>query len=177
MLNKKEIHRLVLAAMLLAIGLILPSVTGQIREIGNMLLPMHIPVLLCAFLCDWRYASFIGAALPFLRSLIFGMPKLYPNAVAMAVELLCYGLICGLIYAAFKKRNIFTIYLSLICAMIGGRVVWGFFSALLYSLLGAPKTFEFFFGRAVIEGIPGIILQLVLIPSVVIIIQKARKHG
>lgn len=173
---KNKVHRLVLTAMFLAIGLVLPSITGQIREIGNMLLPMHLPVFLCAYICGWQYAAYIGAILPLMRCLIFGMPKLYPNAVAMSVELLSYGLICGVIFLAFKKKNAISVYASLIGAMIGGRIIWSCLSAVLYSLLGAPKTLEFFFARGVVEAVPGIILQLVLIPAIVLVLQKVLKE-
>ena len=172
---KNKIHNLVLTAMFLAIGLVLPSITGQIREIGNMLLPMHLPVFLCAFICGWQYAAYIGAVLPLLRCLIFGMPKLYPNAVAMSVELLSYGLICGVLFLLFKKKNAISVYASLVGAMIGGRIIWGCLSAILYYFLGAPKTFGFFVTRGIVEAVPGIILQLVLIPTIILILQRVKK--
>ena len=174
-MTKQSTRNLILSAMLLAIGFVLPMVTGQIRVIGNMLLPMHIPVLLCGFLCGPYYAAMIGALLPILRSIIFSMPVFYPNAVAMAIELLSYGLVCGLAYSLFKKKNLLTIYASLISAMLLGRVIWGIVTAVLMGLSGNPIGFAYFIDRAFVTGVPGIILQLVLIPTIVGIVEKLRK--
>lgn len=176
-MTKQRIHKMVLTAMFLAIGFVLPTITMQIREIGNMLLPMHIPVLLCSFLCGPYYAAMIGLLLPIMRSLVFSMPVFYPNAVAMSVELLSYALICGLVFGMFKKKNLISIYVSLITAMIGGRIIWGCLSAVLYYFLGAPKTFGFFIARSVVEAVPGIILQLLLIPAIVMLVSKIRKNS
>ena len=77
--------------MLLALGLILPLVTGNIPRVGNMLLPMHLPVFLGGLLLGWQYGLILGAVLPLMRSLLFGMPPLYPVALAMTFELATYG--------------------------------------------------------------------------------------
>ena len=87
--------KLILAAMFLAIGLLLPFLTGQIRQIGNMLLPMHIPVILCGLICGWQYGLGVGFVLPLLRCVIFGMPVLFPTAVSMSFELAAYGFTDG----------------------------------------------------------------------------------
>ena len=78
------LKNLVLAAMFLAIGLVLPFFTGQIPAVGKMLLPMHIPVLLCGLICGWQYGLGVGFVLPLLRSLLFSFPAMYPNAISMA---------------------------------------------------------------------------------------------
>ena len=80
--------KMVLSALLLALGMILPMLTMQIPTIGNMLLPMHIPVLLCGFICGAPYGAMIGFALPIIKSIVFGTPILMPNALAMSFELL-----------------------------------------------------------------------------------------
>ena len=90
-MRKKSVVKLVVAALCLALCLVLPFITGQIREIGNMLCPMHLPVLLCGFLCGWPYGLAIGFIAPLLRSVLFGMPPLFPTALAMAFELAGYG--------------------------------------------------------------------------------------
>ena len=87
-MKKQSILRLANAGMLFALGLVLPFLTGQIPEIGNLLLPMHLPVLLCGFVCGGIYGSIVGFTLPLVRSLIFGMPALFPSAVTMAFELM-----------------------------------------------------------------------------------------
>ncbi len=168
--------RLTLSAMFLAIGLILPFFTGQIREIGNMLLPMHIPVMLCGLICGWQYGGLVGLALPLLRSLLFGMPIFYPNALCMAVELAAYGLCIGFLYGLFKKQNIWTVYIALIPAMLLGRIAWGGSKALLLGLKDAPFGWSAFVTGAFAGAIPGIILQLVLIPAILALLHATGLH-
>ena len=163
---KNNTRKLVTAALLMAVGIILPFITMQIPAIGNMLLPMHLPVILCGFLCGGGYGLAIGLILPVLRSFLFGMPPLMPIATAMAFELATYGLVSGLLYRKLigKKGDI---YMSLTGAMITGRVVWGLVSFGLFAMLGNPFTWQIFFVQAVVNAIPGIILQLILIPVIV----------
>ena len=160
------LYRMTLSAMFLAIGMILPFFTGQIQQIGQMLCPMHLPVLLCGLVCGWQYGSLVGLVLPLLRSLLFGMPVLYPNAAAMAVELAVYGFSIGIIYALFKKQSIFAVYFALVPAMLLGRAAWGGAQALLLGLKGTTFTWQAFMAGAFINALPGIILQLVLIPAI-----------
>jgi len=75
-MKKADTLRLTLAALFVALGLVLPFLTGQIPEIGSMLLPMHLPALLCGFVCGWPCGLAVGFVMPLLRSLIFGMPPL-----------------------------------------------------------------------------------------------------
>ena len=171
---KKTTKKLVLSAMFLALGLVLPLLTGQIQQIGSMLLPMHIPVLLCGFICGWPYGLAVGFILPLLRSVTFGMPPMYPVAIAMAFELATYGFVSGLLYARAKKKNILSIYLSLIVAMIAGRLVWGVAEIVLLGLKGNAFTWQAFLAGAVLNAIPGIILQLILIPVILFALQKAK---
>lgn len=95
----KNLKNLTLAALFLALGLVLPFFTGQIPQIGSMLLPMHIPVFLCGLICGWQYGAAVGFIVPLMRSVLFGMPPLFPTATAMAFELLTYGLVVGLLYS------------------------------------------------------------------------------
>ena len=160
------LYRLTLSAMFLAIGLILPFFTGQIQQIGQMLSPMHLPVLLCGLVCGWQYGALVGFVLPPLRSILFGMPVLFPNAAAMAIELAVYGASIGIIYALFKKQGILAVYLSLIPAMLLGRAAWGGVQVLILGLQGTTFTWQAFMAGAFINALPGIILQLVLIPAI-----------
>ena len=80
----RSTKNLVRASLLMALGLLLPFLTGQIPQIGRMLSPMHIPVLLCGMICGWPYGLAVGFLTPLLRSVLFGMPAIYPQAVAMA---------------------------------------------------------------------------------------------
>ena len=95
---KERTRKLTLSAMFMALGIILPMVTGHIQQIGNMLLPMHIPVFLCGLICGWQYGLVVGALLPLMRSVLFGMPPLYPVAIAMTFELAVYGAVSGALY-------------------------------------------------------------------------------
>ena len=101
---KNGLHSLIYSALFLALAYVLPFLTGQIQQIGNMLCPMHIPVLLCGFICGWQWGLAVGAAAPLLRSLTLVMPPPFPTAVCMAFELAAYGAIAGLIetFAAQK---------------------------------------------------------------------------
>jgi len=164
--------RLVLSAMLLCMGLVLPFLTGQIKEIGDSLLPMHIPVMLCGLLCGAYYGGAVGLMMPFVRSLFFGMPPIYPNAVWMSLELATYGFVIGILYFRAKKKSLAVLYISLISAMLAGRVVWGISKALLLGLGGKAFTVGMFVSGGFIDSLPGMILQLILIPFIVKMIEK-----
>lgn len=120
----KTTKKLTLSAMFLAIGMVLPFLTGQIPEVGNMMLPMHIPVLLCGLICGWQYGAVLGFVLPLIRYFVFGMPVLFPTGTAMAFELMTYGLVIGLVYSVSRWKCIISLYRALIAAMIAGRIVW-----------------------------------------------------
>ena len=110
---KSITKNIVLSAMFLAIGLVLPLFTAQIPQIGQMLLPMHIPVLLCGFVCGWQSGAVVGFVLPLLRSAIFGMPVFFPTATGMAFELMTYGLVAGLLYSLSKWKCLLALYRSM----------------------------------------------------------------
>lgn len=171
-MKRKQIQNLVLAALFLALGMVLPFLTGQIKQIGDMLLPMHLPVMLCGLVCGWKYGGAVGLILPFLRSGTFGMPPLYPNAVTMAAELCAYGLLIGLFYQLFKRKNITAIYASLILSMIGGRLVWGVAKTVVLGLSGKGFTLAAFWAGGFANALPGIVLQLVLVPPLTLLIRK-----
>ena len=94
----KTVKRLVYSALLLALALVLPFLTGQIPQIGSALSPMHIPVLLCGFVCGAPWGMAVGLIAPIMRSLLFQMPPMWPTAFAMAFELAAYGFATGLLY-------------------------------------------------------------------------------
>ena len=170
--SKISVLKLVLSALFLALGIVLPFLTGQVPEIGNMLLPMHLPVLVCGYVCGWPYGLAVGAVTPILRSLMYSRPVLMPSAVAMAFELAVYGAVTGLLYAKLPKKN-WSVYVSLISAMVAGRVVWGLVSIPLCGLANSAFSFEAFLGGALLNAIPGIILQLVLVPLIVMALKRA----
>ena len=163
--------KLVYSAMCLALCLVLPFLTGQIPEIGSMLLPMHIPVLLCGFLCGGGWGAAVGFCAPLLRFAIFSMPPM-PGCISMAFELAAYGLVVGLLHKKLGK-SMKGIYGSLICAMVAGRLVWGVAQMAIMGLSGGSFPFSAFVAGAFTAAIPGIVLQLVLIPALVKALDKA----
>ena len=169
-----QTRKLTYAALFLALALVLPFLTGQIPEIGKMLSPMHIPVLLCGFLCGWPWGLAVGFIAPLLRSVLFGVPVMFPGAVAMAFELAVYGALSGLLYSILPRKTR-SIYVTLIVSMIAGRVVWGVVRWILAGLSGSGFTWELFIAGAVTNAVPGIILHIVLIPVLVIVLERARR--
>ena len=155
--------------MFIALGIVLPFVTMNIPEIGNMLLPMHIPVLLNGFILGPVYGMIVGFVTPLLRSIMFGAPIFYPKAIVMSFELLTYGLISGLFYhIIFNRRSkLINIYISLILAMVFGRVSYGVIQSIIGLVEMSEFTFKIFITEAVINAIPGIIIQLIIIPIII----------
>ena len=172
-MKNKNVLKLTYSGVCLALCLVLPFLTGQIPQIGSKLLPMHLPVLLCGFLCGPVWGLIVGALAPILRSLLFGMPPLFPTATAMAFELAAYGLLAGLFYKLLPKKTPY-LYVSLILAMLGGRLVWGLVMSLLMGATGKGFTLAAFWTGAFANAWPGIVLQLVLIPPVVAALKKAK---
>lgn len=166
---------IILAALFLALGMTLPLVTMQIKEIGDSLLPMHFVIMLCGLICGPQYGLICGFLLPFLRSAIFGMPPLYPNAIWMSAELLTYGFVVGYLYKNFFKKQIWWLYLCLIISMLSGRIVWGITKTLLLTASGNAFTFGAFLTGGFLDAVPGIIIQLVLIPIIITIINERSK--
>ena len=167
-----QIRRLTYAALYLAIAMVLPFVTGQIPEIGSALCPMHIPVLLCGFICGWKWGLAVGFVAPLLRSVVFGMPVMFPSAVAMAFELAVYGCMTGWLYRKLPRKTGIT-YAVLLLSMAAGRIAWGAVRVVLAGLSGSSFSWALFLAGAFTNAIPGIILQLVLIPVLVAAMERA----
>ena len=173
-ISHTSLQRMVYAALCLSLCIVLPFLTGQLRDLGNALLPMHLPVLLCGLVCGPQYGLAVGLVAPLLRSLMFGMPPLFPGAVGMCVELAMYGLAIGLFYRLFPKRAGF-VYLSLLIAMVAGRLAGGAFKLVLLGF-GQLKTYSFamFLSGYVTEALPGIALQIVLVPLLFFELRRAK---
>lgn len=171
-MKKTVVKDLTLSAMFMALGLVLPMITGHIPQIGNMLLPMHIPVFLCGLICGWRYGLTVGLTLPLLRSFAFGMPPLYPIAIAMAAELAIYGLVAGYLYNHSRWKCVISLYRSMIIAMIAGRIVWGAAEIVLLGIKGNTFTWKMFAAGAFFNAIPGIVLQIIIIPAIMIALNQ-----
>lgn len=172
--QKKKIvsFQLTLSALFIAIGILLPFLTGQIQQFGNMLLPMHLPVLLCGLICGWQYGLIVGFITPLLRYMLFGTPILFPIGIAMVFELATYGFIVGLCYSRSRWHCIIALYRSMIIAMLAGRIVWGVMQAILLGISGNVFTWQMFIGGAFLNAIPGIILQFILIPTIMVLLNR-----
>lgn len=172
-MHRNQIRRLTLTAMFIALGYLLPFLTGQIPQFGTMLGPMHIPALLCGFVCGWQYGLVAGAIMPLLRSATLGRPYMFPDAVAMAFELAAYGCAAGLLYRALPKKIDF-VYVALVLSMLIGRAVWGLASAVL--MMGTENAFttQTFLAGAFIKAWPGIVLHILVIPPVVLGLRRAK---
>lgn len=171
--GKAPVFNIMLAAMFMAVGLVLPFLFGQIQQIGNKLLPMHIPVLLCGLICGWKYGLIVGFTLPLLRGMMFGMPVLFPTGIAMAFELATYGAVIGLLYSHSSRQSVAAVYRSMVPAMLVGRGVWGAAQLLLLGINGKGFTWQMFMAGAFLNAVPGIILQLILIPAVMAALNRA----
>ncbi len=172
-MKKISTKNLVLSGLFISLGLILPFLTAQVPSIGSKLLPMHLPVIICGFACGWQYGLVVGFIVPILRSILFGMPPMIPTALAMALELATYGCIAGVLFKLLPKKTEY-IFMTLIASMICGRIVWGLVSLFLYGVGGTLFSWEMFIAGAFINALPGIVIQIVIIPMIVIALKKAN---
>lgn len=179
-LNKNSliVNKICLAAMFLCLGWLLPFITAQNTQLGNVISPMHIAIYLCGFVLGPVYGAVIGFLTPLTRSLIFGMPMLYPVATCMMFELACYGAVSGLLfhllYKKTKLNEILIIFIAMVSAILLGRAVYG----IVHFLVGVIDTknsftFKMFLSGAFVVAWPGIILHLVLVPSLVILLKRS----
>ncbi len=173
MINK-HIKNLTFSAVSLALCILLPFLTGNNYQLGTALSLMHLPVMLCGFICGWHWGAAVGIIAPLLRFLLLGAPP-FPTCVSMAFELCVYGLLCGFLYKIFPKKY-WTYYAVLIIAMICGRIVNG---AVQYILITAGiNTNEFILSAIAtslfIKTLPAIIIQLILIPIILFALKKAK---
>ncbi len=165
---KNSTKKLVFAAVFLALCLVLPFLTGNNRQLGTLLSLMHIPVLLCGFICGWQYGLVVGLIAPILRSVLFGMPPMPVVAIPMAFELAAYGFLAGLLNKYLPKGNRF-VFISMVIAMIGGRLI----NLAASFLFGTPAILSSLHSLF-IGTLPGIVIQMLLIPAVVGALNKAR---
>ena len=170
-----KIFKITLSGLLLALGIVLPFLTGM--QLGSVLCPMHIPILLCGIICGWQYGLLIGIICPLLRSVIVGMPPIYPTAISMSVELGIYGFVSGLLFEKLKNKNLnllLVCFISLISAQLLGRLGWGLVRFIM-GLIDKTNVFTFnaFLSGAFIVAWPGILVQLIIIPILIISLNKA----
>ena len=165
---------MVLAGFFLALAYVMPYLTGQVPQIGSMLCPMHIPVLLCGFFCGWPWGLVVGLVSPVMRSLLTaGYPPLFPTAVCMAFELAAYGAVAGLMHKLLPKKKPY-VYISLLTAMVAGRLVWGVAMFIIMGIKGTGFTISQFFTATIVNALPGIVVQIVLIPVIVMLLDNPK---
>lgn len=169
MKRRLETWKITLTGMLIGMGLLLPYVTSHAFGMqGTVFLPMHYSVFMVGFLCDPLCGAIAGLATPLLSCLLTGMPNVFPMLPVMMCELLVYGCLTGSIY----RKKVKGIYGTLILSMLAGRVVHGLVFALLLQISGTPVTFSVA-TMFVVEGIPGTIIQLLIIPPMIHFVEKA----
>ncbi len=179
-MRRKNLYCMIITAVLLAVGLVLPFLTGQLQSIGKLVSPLHIPVFICGMTCGWLWGGLLGAVLPLLRMALFGMPAL-PMALPMTFELLAYGMVTGLIYPVLRRRAKVVYFPAmvgaLLPAMVVGRCGGGAAKALLLAggvLHGLPLSWQVFFTSYFLDTALGAALHLVLVPAVVAALEKAH---
>lgn len=167
-----RLKKLTYSAMFLAIALLLPQIFHQFGDLGRVLLPMHLPVLLCGFACGWPWGLAVGLVSPIISSTMFGMPPLFPVGVAMTFELAAYGALTGLLLK-FLPKKIPYIYVNLILSMIAGRLVSCAVQFLIAGLRNTEFSFSAFWNSTIAVALPGIVIQILLIPPLVIALRRA----
>lgn len=172
MKRKITTKEIVLSGLLLATGILLPMIFHAVGMTGPIFLPMHIPVLIGGMLLSPYLALVLGIVTPLLSSVLTGMPVLFPMAPIMVVELGTYGLIAALCIRKFKLNVI----LALIISMIAGRIMAGVTVALLIQLFSVQMNPILFVQGAIITGLPGLIIQIILIPTLVYLIKHHASH-
>ncbi|MDF2537845.1 MAG: transporter component [Herbinix sp.] len=170
-MKQTQIKKLIYTALCITLGLILPmlnKIPGA--NLGAIILPMHIPVLLAGFLCGIPYATFCGFILPLLNFILTGRPMIYPVGISMMLELATYGCITAVLYRVTKGK----VFIPLIGAMLAGRIVMGIANVILLSMGEQQFVFSVFLTSAFVTALPGIIIQLTLIPTILYALKKAK---
>ncbi len=163
--------KIILGALFLALAYIMPFLTGQIPGLGARLCPMHIPVMLCGFACGWPMGLAVGFVAPLLRSATLGMPPLFPTAICMAFELAAYGAVSGFAYRHLPNKKPFILF-SLLIAMAAGRIIWGIAMFICLGINGGSFGLRAFWAGALTNAVPGIIVQIICVPVIVIVLEK-----
>ena len=167
-----SIKKMVLTALFIAVGLVLPMAFHSIPNAGSIFLPMHIPVLICGLVCGFPYGLICGIGTPLLSSMLTGMP---PAAFlpSMLCELAMYGFAASMIMHFIRIKNKYVqVYVALIGAMIAGRVVYGILNALIFR--AGSYSLQIWMASAFVTALPGVAIQILLIPPVIFALEKAK---
>lgn len=172
MQEMSAVKKSIITAVCIALCVVLPQAFHAVPNAGAIYLPMHIPVLLCGLICGWSYGLLCGLAGPALSALLTGMP---PAAVlpGMLVECGVYGLAAGLLMQLVRTKHLYAdLYISLAAAMLLGRVVSGIAKALIFS--AGSYSMASWVAGSFVTALPGIVIQLALLPSIVYALMRAR---
>lgn len=171
-MKKIQTKKLVIAAMCVALGVVLPFAFHSIPNSGSIFLPMHLTVLLCGMICGWPMGLICGILTPLLSSVLTSMPPM-AYLPSMLCELAAYGFIAGLLSQfMITKNRIANLYISLVASMLIGRAVYGILNALIFS--AGRFSFPAFLSGAFVTALPGIVIQLILLPAIIIVLEKAH---
>ena len=180
MKRNTNLQKLMISAILLAVGIVLPFMIGQVQVLGQAISPMHIPALICGLTCGPVYGAAMGFILPLFRSLLFGFPPFPTNAVPMAFELMVYGLGTGLLYPLFRKllpmkngKHLSAMLIAMVIAMILGRMAGGAAKAVVLGMQGKAYGFMVFITAYFINTTVGAVIHLIVIPVIVTALEKA----
>ncbi len=169
-MNLSSIKRLTLTALCVALCVVVPMAFHVIPNAGAVMLPMHIPVLLCGLVCGWQYGLLCGIVGPLVSSILTAMP---PAAMlpGMMVECGMYGCVGGLMIERVRTGSLYTdLYICLPVAMLAGRVISGIVKALI---LTPGLSFTAWATASFVTALPGISIQLILLPTLVVALTRA----
>ena len=166
------VKRITFTAVCIALCIVLPMALHSIPNAGTVLSPMHIPVLLCGLICGWPFGLLAGLMAPLLSSAVTGMPG--PAYLPpMMLELAVYGFLSGLLMQLVHTKKLYAdLYISLLTAMLAGRLVSGAAQALIFT--GGSYSLQLWITSYFITSLPGIVIQLLLIPVLVAALMRSR---
>lgn len=170
-MTNKHLKSLILSGLMIALGILLPFLTGSNPALGSVFLLMHIPALLTGLILGPWYGLTVGLITPILRSVLLTTPPLYPIATTMMFELAAYGFFIGLLHKFLPKKDAL-VFVSLVIAMLLGRATWGLAANVFYKDAGVPFNLDVFLTTSFVKGLPGMAIQLIMIPALYIGLTK-----
>lgn len=172
MKKMSNVKKSIITAVCIALCYVIPLMFHGIQNAGNIFCPMHIPVFICGLICGWQYGLLCGIAGPALSSALSGMP---PVAIlpSMMVELAAYGTAAGLMMNLVRTKSTYAdLYISLIVAIVCGRVLAGLAKALIFAR--GSYSMSAWIAGSVVTSWPGTVIQLVFIPTIVFALMKSH---
>lgn len=172
MQKMSNVKKSIITAVCIALCYVIPLMFHGIQNAGNIFCPMHIPVFICGLICGWQYGLLCGIAGPALSSALSGMP---PVAIlpSMMVELAVYGTVAGLMMKLVRTKSTYAdLYISLIVAIVCGRVLAGLAKALIFAR--GSYSMSAWIAGSVVTSWPGTVIQLVFIPTIVFALMKSH---